>query len=163
MSESEQVTPDDRDKLVSYLDGELDEQSARSMEAELARNPELRQELESLQRTWDMLDYLPRPTAPADFTHKTLERLETRQLAQVRSRRLRRFAGAMVWLGGAAAAAAIGFLAVSSWPRPELPAPSADDIRLLEHREYWHHYQKIDSIEFLKELERSGLFSEDAS
>ena len=52
---------EERDNLVAYLDGELDEAAVRSLEARLARDPQARQELEALKRSWEMLDYLPRP------------------------------------------------------------------------------------------------------
>src|SRR5712664_4146291 len=65
----------ERDNLTAYLDGELDQQSERALEAMLSVNAEARGEAEALRRTWEMLDYLPRPEPSPEFTHRTLERL----------------------------------------------------------------------------------------
>src|SRR5438067_2053670 len=69
--------PDETADLVAYLDGELDERGAQAVEATLGRDPHARHEAETLRKTWDLLDYLPQPPAPAsDFTSRTLQRLE---------------------------------------------------------------------------------------
>ena len=64
------------EELVAYLDGELDPKAARAVETKLTLDPAARAEADSLKRTWELLDFLPRPEAPADFTQKTVERLE---------------------------------------------------------------------------------------
>src|SRR5207248_9410703 len=46
-----------------------------ALEAGLSREPELRAEAEALKRTWEMLDYLPKPEPSTNFTHRTMERL----------------------------------------------------------------------------------------
>ena len=69
------LNEEDRANLVAYLDGELDEHAARDLEARLANDPRARAEAETLRRTWELLDYLPRAEASGSFTHRTLERL----------------------------------------------------------------------------------------
>src|SRR5438067_8003934 len=69
------LNEEDRTNLVAYLDGELDEAAARALEAKLSNDPGARAEAESLRRTWELLDYLPRAEASTTFTHRTLERL----------------------------------------------------------------------------------------
>src|SRR5262245_7111665 len=90
----------DREDLIAYLDGELDEEATRAVESQMNIDPTVRSEVESLKRTWDLLDYLPRPEPSPNFTHRTLDRLSTREtqtaLGQKRVRR---------WLTGAACAA----------------------------------------------------------
>jgi anti-sigma factor RsiW len=162
MNDTDQLTPEEREDLVSYLDGELDAEAARALEAKLGLDPAIRQEAEALKRTWELLDYLPRPQAPEHFTDRTLERLETRQMVLTRRRRWRRWLGGLSWAGSAAAAALVGYLLLHDGSPTEPPPPSPEDIRLLEHREYWHHFEKIDGLDFLRELDRSGLFSEDS-
>ena len=61
--------------LVAYLDGELTGEAARTLEAKLSLDPQARAEADALRRTWELLDYLPRPEPSARFTHRTLERL----------------------------------------------------------------------------------------
>jgi anti-sigma factor RsiW len=158
----ERLTTEERENLVPYLDGELDEQTTQALEAKLARSPEARQEAETLKRTWELLDYLPKPHASETFTNRTLERLETRKLVAARQERRWRWAGGLAWAASIAAAGVIGFFLARETQPPELPDPTAEDIRLFEHRDYWHFYEKVDGIEFLKELERSNLFSEES-
>src|SRR5258708_5182068 len=62
--------------LVAYLDGEADPEAARRKEAEIARNPAARTKAEALKKTYDLLDYLPKPEPSPTFTTKTLTRLE---------------------------------------------------------------------------------------
>jgi hypothetical protein len=69
------LSEEDRESLVAYLDGELDDRAAQSLEARLNTEPALRAEAEALKQTWDLLDYLPRPQPSGSFTHRTLERL----------------------------------------------------------------------------------------
>src|SRR5262245_5206366 len=62
-------------ELVAYLDGELDPAAARRIEARLAADPEARAKAAALKKTFDLLDYLPRPEPSPTFTTRTLERL----------------------------------------------------------------------------------------
>jgi anti-sigma factor RsiW len=67
----------ERDDLVAYLDGELQGEEARRVEAKLAHDQKARTEADSLKRTWDLLDYLPKPPEPSpSFTNRTLEKVE---------------------------------------------------------------------------------------
>jgi len=70
-----QLNDDDLNALTAYLDGELDDAASQAFEARLRRDPDLRAEAEAMKRTWEMLDYLPRPEPSTSFTHRTLERL----------------------------------------------------------------------------------------
>src|SRR5262245_34562944 len=91
----------DREELTAYLDGELDEEQARAIESRLTRDPAARAEADTLQRTWELLDYLPRPEPSPAFTHRTLDRINTRETQHAAARRRRRR-----WLAGAGWAAA---------------------------------------------------------
>ena len=62
-----------QDLLIAYLDGELDESDQQKIESELVENAELRDRLHQLQRTWDLLDELPRPEVGNSFTQSTIE------------------------------------------------------------------------------------------
>jgi hypothetical protein len=62
-------------ELVAYLDGELDPAAARKVEARLAKDPAARARAAELKKSFDMLDYLPRPEPSANFTSRTLEKL----------------------------------------------------------------------------------------
>lgn len=72
----EELAPDPFEaELVAYLDGELDEASARQVEARLARDPAARARAAELKKSFDLLDYLPRPEPSATFTTRTLDKL----------------------------------------------------------------------------------------
>jgi hypothetical protein len=68
--------PDPADaELVAYLDGELDATASRRIEARLAADPELRARATSLKRSFDLLDFLPKPEPSPAFATRTLDRL----------------------------------------------------------------------------------------
>src|SRR5437660_9357523 len=99
------LSDEERENLVAYLDGELDEKTAHDLETRLNLDPEARAEADALQQTWGLLDYLPRPEPSVSFTHRTLERLAV-QTTAVKS-------GVPRWLvaAGWAAAVLVGVLA----------------------------------------------------
>ena len=71
-------TPDDGDlddDLVAYLDGELGGADARSVESKLAFDPKARAEADALKKTYDLLDYLPKPEPSATFATRTLTQI----------------------------------------------------------------------------------------
>jgi anti-sigma factor RsiW len=165
----------DRAELVAYLDGELDEQSAKSLEAKLSLDPAARQEAVALQKTWELLDYLPRPEPSPNFTHRTMERLSG-QLPAVSSVRARgRWPGWVIAAGWAAAlllAAGVGFGAVTFLAQSDKdrsPDPLAQlepaeveqnlvrNLRLLENQRL---YENVDDIDFLRTLDNPELFGD---
>src|SRR5262245_34238250 len=96
------LSDEDRANLVAYLDGELEGDAAQAIEARLGADPALRAEAEALKRTWDLLDYLPRPEPSPSFTHRTLSRLSAKETQAA----LKRSAGPRRWLRAAGWAAA---------------------------------------------------------
>lgn len=140
----------DREDLVAYLDGELDAQEARALEARLHLNPEARQEADSLKRAWDMLDYLPRPEPSADFTHRTIERLTAQQMPARRNWR------GWAFRAGWAAGLLFTFIAGFAFTKNHLQRRHADldqhlarDLNLVEHLPAFEH---VDDIDFLHKL-----------
>ena len=73
------MTPAERADLVAYLDGELDDAQSRAIATKLTHSTTARREIEALEKTWELLEYLPRAQAPEDFTARTLT--EVQQLA----------------------------------------------------------------------------------
>lgn len=117
MSEAASPMPsDEQENLVAYLDGELDDAAAEKVHAALGRDPRLREEAAELSQTWDLLNYLPRPQAPQDFTQKTVQRLETAGLVlRQRSLRWRRLA-ILGWIAALVLSALLSFLLAFYWP-----------------------------------------------
>ncbi len=79
---SEQTVADDgpapdpfEAELVAYLDGELDGPEARRVEARLAKDPGARARAAELKKSFDLLDYLPRPEPSPTFTTRTIDKL----------------------------------------------------------------------------------------
>lgn len=155
----------DREELVAYLDGELDEVAARTLEARLNSDPEMRAEFESLKQTWELLDYLPRAERSQSFTQRTMQRLAVHRA--VTTMKVERPA-APTWLTFfawfAAALLALGL----GWAIGGFLAPSAaveeESVEALVTR--FPHlisnlplYRNIGDWEFLKALERTELFS----
>ena len=68
--------PEMRGNLVAYLDGELDEAATQKIEQTLAENSDVRGEVESLARTFEMLDELPRQEVSEEFTARTLSTIQ---------------------------------------------------------------------------------------
>lgn len=151
------------EELIAYLDGELNAEQRRRLEEQLSSNSTLRQHLKELQQTWDMLDDLPRDQVDETFTRSTVEMVAIHAEQEV-SQRLSRAAQrrAAAWLGGIAATVLAG--AVGFWVTYEnLSRPNRrliEDLPIVEHLDA---YQYAGSIEFLRELEREQLFSEEDS
>jgi hypothetical protein len=146
--------------LVAYLDGELGQEETRAVEERLARDPAARKSLQRLEQTWEALETLPRPDLDENFTRSTVEMIAveadrevTQQMAAVPNRKRR------MWLaigGGTLLAALVGFLVVNvavGDPNQQLLA----DLGVLERIEV---YREVGTIEFLRDLDTSGLLSD---
>jgi anti-sigma factor RsiW len=164
------LSDEDRENLVAYLDGELSSKAARALEARLNLDAEARAEAEALRRTWEMLDYLPRPEPTATFSSRTLERVSALQgvATQTTGRRWPLWAVNAGWAAALLLACTLGFAAVS-WlsgtkSPPREPAPRIDgqvlarDLRLIENQRL---YELVDDISFLRQLDDPDLFGDD--
>jgi anti-sigma factor RsiW len=159
------LSEQDRENLVAYLDGELDEETAQALEAKLNLDAEARAEAEAMKRTWGMLDYLPRPEPSANFTHRTLERLaikkpvETARMPRLASRR---------WLGVGWAAAVLLAAGIGWWGSGLLTSPSpvsSEDEQLVRHLHVIQKlplYEQVDDLDFLRALDDPDLFGEES-
>jgi anti-sigma factor RsiW len=152
-----------QEELTAYLDGELDGEHRRRVEDRLAREPEYRTELQRMQRAWDMLEELPRATVDDSFARTTIEMVaiaaadeaRTQALAVPRRRRLSALLGTL----GIVAATLLGFLlGVKIWPNKNREL--LQDLPVIENFERYRH---VESIEFLRMLDESKLFDEEAS
>src|SRR6188508_1813481 len=72
---SKRLTDEERAELIAYLDDEVGGDAKRAIEAKLSLDPVWRAEADSFKRTWDLLEFLPRPEPRADFTARTISRL----------------------------------------------------------------------------------------
>jgi anti-sigma factor RsiW len=181
MAKKPSLTDEELTNLVAYLDGELDEQSARAVEAKLSLDASARLEAETLRQTWAVLDYLARPEASATFTSKTLDRVSSLRPAkaaatmarsgdQVITRGSRRWAFGIGWAAAVIFAGIVGFggmnlaaqrqrLAVHAIQAPaDLDEKLVHDLRLIENQRL---YEQIEDINFLRTLDDPDLFGDE--
>jgi anti-sigma factor RsiW len=153
------LSDNERANLVAYLDGELNEAAARAVESQLSLDPAVRAEAEALRKTWDLLEYLPRPEPSADFTQRTLDRVSVLQSTRAAAPgRWRPWASAGGWAAVVLAAASLGYVG-GSWLAHHGPATSngkveidpqlVRDLRLIENFPLYEH---VDDMDFLKGL-----------
>jgi anti-sigma factor RsiW len=163
------LSEQDQADLVAYLDGELDDDTARALEAKLSLDPGARAEAESLRKTWDLLEYLPQPEPSASFTHRTLEKLAVQ-------RTMRRSVGArhgwpwwavgLSWAAALLVAAAGGLGAAHLlWPRERTPPGEAAEVeamvrnpRIIESKRV---YDQVEDLDFLRGLDFPDLFGDE--
>ena len=81
------LTPDERADLVAYVDGELPEGHARTIATKLTKSATARREVEMLQKTWEMLDYLALPQVTEHFSEKTVSHIRRLELKAVHGSR----------------------------------------------------------------------------
>ncbi|MBL9123382.1 MAG: hypothetical protein JNG90_07095, partial [Planctomycetaceae bacterium] len=150
------------DELVAYLDGELEPADCRRIEELLARDDRARSRLRALERTWDALDELPRTTLDESFTRSTVEMIAVkaeRDADQLEENLVRRRGRWLLGIGGAAAAALVGFALVRfSWPDPNRRL--LEDLPVLEHLD---EYSQVQDIDFLRQLAQENLFAAEDS
>ncbi len=155
--------PSDPAQLVAYLDGELPEAEARVLAAKISRSPSTRREVEALQGTWDLLDFLHRPQAPVDFSSRTLLALRGVPVADdvadgdVGPPPVRPFARLGVPAAATLLMAVLGF-AATRWATPEPGARLADQLSLAKHLD---DYRDVGTIEFLQRLDKSPEFDDE--
>ncbi|MFI5460380.1 MAG: anti-sigma factor family protein [Isosphaerales bacterium] len=157
------LTPDERADLVAYIDGELPETHSRSIETKLTHSATARREVEMLEKTWELLDYLPRPRVTEQFSEKTIshiQRLEvTGRLWEPVVAAWSAVVGrAMVYLLIGGTFLALGY-AGTRWVWPDPTVRLVQDLTLADHLD---EYLEVGSFEFLSQLADSREFAADA-
>lgn len=146
------------EQLVAYLDGELDADTSRDVEQQLASDVGVRKRLHELERAWDVLSALPEADVSPQFANTTLEMIaQTAEKEQrgenswrfsPRTRRL--FTMGLVLL----VAFALGFLFSANRGR----AANEQLVNELPILEELDAYRRADNIEFLRMLRDADLF-----
>lgn len=149
------------EELVAYLDGELSRDNASRVEDALSENAEYRLRLKQLQQAWDLMDDLPQSTMDESFIKSTVELVvvsaESEVMATVHRWKTWRIGIwavslaavlVMVW-GGSALVNSLG-----GRDNQQL----LNDLPLVQEIDV---YDPIDNMDFLKELDASGVFSEE--
>ena len=177
------TAPDDERQadLIAFLDGEMDEATAREFEGRLRREPSLRAEAEALKRTWELLDFLPQPEPSPTFTSRTLDKVAVLRpatsvavpIVEVANspptrRRPQRLWPKVVAVATAAALLFVGAFGLSG-SLSRKPASTegakpaeeqmAQDLRVLDNLPL---YQYADDLNFILGLDQPDLFGDEA-
>ncbi len=161
MQKIPRLSTEQRENLVAYLDGELDERAAQEIEQVLARSEVARHEVNMLSRTWDVLGELPRVVASGTFTQNTVSQLQVLNAPRrefrtqpwfQNARRGGVFAG---WAAALALSAWVGYSATNRWAPTEADM-LLDDLPIIEQ---YDQLTEVGQIEFLRELRKHGTFN----
>jgi hypothetical protein len=160
--DQQRLTSAERSQLVAYLDGELNDVESRAIATKLTRSATARREIELLERTWEMLDLLPRPKASESLSVRTLTGVQQLSLAGDRFESglvhsLRQAGRALFWTLASTAALGLGY-ALTQWVWPNRTARLARELTIAEH---FDEYRDVGSFDFLNELAHSPEFSAD--
>ncbi len=149
-----------QEELVAYLDGELSSEESAQVESRMAHDPQYRQQLQTLQKTWDLLDCLPTSEPSSDFTQSTVE-----IVALKAEKEAGKFGGTLLsrnslfWGSLACASLVFGMVGygianhLQSAPNRQL----VDDINVIDNVD---RLQNVENLDFLESLAESGLFDE---
>ena len=174
--------------LVAYLDGELDEPQARAVEDRLMTDSASRAQAAAYKKTFDLLDYLPKPEPSPDFATRTLTRIQptmpaspsgsaparrsipvpstTTAVAAVVAPASRRpwWVAALTWAIVAGACLGGGYgVHAGLQPILEPPPKETDDLALTDIRviESLPLYLGVDDLDYLRKLDDPDLFAPD--
>ncbi len=159
LPDQQRLTAQERGNLVAYLDGELPDPETRALATKLTQSTSARREVDALERTWELLDYLPRPQASGALTERTLSMArsldERGDLAYDTAGNLaRRAVQVAAVLGVAALLGAAGY-ALSRFAVPDPTARLARDLSIAEHLD---EYRAIGTLDYLRRLD--AIFTE---
>ena len=150
----------DQERLIAYLDGELDDVERAKIEQDLVNDGKLRGLLHQLQQTWDMLDELPRPHVGNSFTQSTLEIVVSdakRQTNRDRDQRLDWFLRLFVVVLLSVAAGRLVFVSLSRYQHME-NRQLLQDLPVIDNVDIYLNTRDLD---FLSELNAAGVFEAD--
>ncbi len=161
------TSPDE--DLVAYLDGELDAVDVGAVETQLASDEATRSKAEIYRKTFELLDYLPKPEPSATFASRTLTKLDAvptkphasaaNWSASRNGRHSRRWFTLVAWCLAAAVAGGIGYFG-HLLAKPHLEAraaPTSQQVRLLERLPLTIG---VDDLAFLRKLQASEFFAD---
>lgn len=156
------ATADDpvQEELSAYLDGELDAEARAEVERRLAADEAYRVRLKRMEDAWSLLDALPRTEADASFTQSTVEMVAVAAKEEVQE--VQRTNAQRRWLGWACGVAVVVLAGLIGYRLVDR-AVSAENEQLLEDLpviENMELYRHVDNIDFLRQLEAEGLFTE---
>jgi anti-sigma factor RsiW len=153
MAKMTRLSAEQRENLVAYLDGELDEAATQQVEQVLAESVVARHDVDMLSRTWDLMNVLPGVKASEEFTRKTLSSIRAAEsprsspFGHAAAKNLKRGLTLVIWAAVVVGAAVLGFQATRLVPNPadEL----LDNLDVIAN---FDDYREVGDVEFLKAL-----------
>lgn len=152
----------DIEELTAYLDGELAPEQIQKVETRLVDDQDYREEMQALQKTWDLLDAMPSTEPGTSFTKTTMELVVGEAIGSEKRRRSRSW----VWPGRIAIMLAVPALLFASAFGVIRKMQTEPDRQLIENLSVVENYSRYDSVDcnlsFLRELSYQSLFSDSA-
>ena len=162
MAKLARLSPEHRDNLAAYLDGELEETATQEIEQILAVSEVARHEVDMLSRTWDMLNSLPTQNASEEFTQKTVTSMRAIDksgppLASLALKQNARRGGVLtLWTAILVVCGYLGYSATHQWV-PNDSEQLLDDYEIISNLD---KLQEVGSVEFLQVLKEKHTFAE---
>jgi hypothetical protein len=148
------------EELTAYLDGELEQEALQKVEQRLVSDPSYLAEMQSLQKTWDLLDELPRTEPGVSFTQTTMEMVVGEATRDARKKQKRNW----VWAVRAAVLLAVPIVLFATAFALTRNIQTGSDRLLVQDLSVIENYPKYlvveNSIAFLDELIQRDLFSD---
>lgn len=153
MSKLTRLSVEERNDLVAYLDGELEDAATQRIEQVLSQSPVARNDVELLVKTYDLLDLLPRPRASSEFTNKTIAtaRMSEVKVSYAQSAAFQKLRKLLPVLGYTLLAAAGGFAGFAVTNRM-VPLESDVLLKELPVIERMDEYIEVGDMQFLEKL-----------
>lgn len=162
MAKLARLSPEHRDNLAAYLDGELEETATQEIEQILAVSEVARHEVDMLSRTWDMLNALPAHKASEEFTQRTVSSMRAVEqsgppvASQALKQNARRGGVLTAWAAVLAVCGYVGYSATHQWV-PNDSEQLLDDYDIISNLD---KLEEVGSIEFLQVLKDKNTFAE---
>jgi hypothetical protein len=157
-----QLEPDiDDDMLVAFLDGELPPEEANKLKLRITTDNDLKQRVDALRASWELLDELPMPIPNLQLAQTTIELIAQGMAKSPRERATDLFKQYR-WLAlGVASLLAIGAgWSISRWQANQFTQSVVADLSVLTN---FRNLDNIDSQAWLEKLatienlEKAGL------
>lgn len=175
MQNNNHISDEQRELLTAYLAGELAGAERDEVEQLVRHNPSAAKELESLRRTWELLDVLEAPEPSDGFVRRVGERARASDRPAYRR--------VMAWTSAVAAVAAGFLMAVVLWRQfaePTPPVHTQEPVQIAEQdrrfvqdlvqvrtlydelvRDRQDRVDVAKELAFLEELDKAGIFDEE--
>jgi anti-sigma factor RsiW len=146
------------EEIVAYLDGELDAESEARVARRLSDDPAYRLRLNQLQQAWDLLDNLRGTEGDDEFAASTVAMVAVQADQEAKSQQIRAVRQrSLAWLtlvGVVLLSMASGYVVLHR----RLTRADRKLVRDLPVIEHVDEYSNVDTLMFLKALERENLF-----